>query len=132
MLDMFSNVGFYQMAMNGLSARRDATLQNIANQNTPNYKRKYTDFETQLKDILDGNKKIRMRKTHDVHITNPKTPFEAVIKTDKDSYRFDGNSVDIDVENLEIWKTYYKYSAATDFVRKEFERYRSAIQEGGK
>lgn len=129
---MFGNIGFYEKAFQGLSVRRDATLQNIANQNTPNYKRKYTDFETTLQSYLDGDKKIRLRTTHIDHIKNPKKPFTPVLKTDTSSYRFDRNNVNVDTENLNIWKTYYKHSAVTDFVRGEFDKYRKVIQEGGK
>lgn len=129
---MFNNVGFYEKAFKGLSVRKDLTLQNIANQNTPNYRRKYTDFETELQGIIDKNKNVRLRTTHEKHISEPKTPFEVIPKKDTSVYRFDGNNVNVDLENLEIWKTYYKHGAVTDFVKGEFDKYRMAIQEGGK
>lgn len=129
---MFGNINFYKSSLDGLSVRRQSNLQNIANQNTPNYKRKVVSFEDQLKNAVE-NKGVFLTKTNSKHLGINRGEVVPVTTTDRsDSYRFDGNNVNIDTENLEMWKTYYQYSAMTDLVSKEFDKYRNIINEVNK
>ncbi|NLM06406.1 MAG: flagellar basal body rod protein FlgB [Tissierellia bacterium] len=129
---MFNNIDFYKLSLDGLSERRNANLHNISNSNTPNYKRKTVSFENQLRDAID-KKGVYMRKTHPNHLGIGRGEFSPITKEDRSgNYRADGNNVDIDVENTDLWKTYYMYSLTTDLIKGEFDKYRTIIQEGGK
>lgn len=129
---MFLDVNFYKKSLDGLMVRKDLTLQNIANQNTPKYKRKMVSFEKQLEDaILKRGQSLRT--THPKHMQRSIDSQQMTISTDRSgSYRMDGNNVNVDVENLELWKTYMTYNAVSGLVSGEFDKYKTIIQEGGR
>lgn len=133
MLDsMFTNVNLYNKSLDGLSVRRDAQLQNIANHNTPNYKRKVVSFENQLRDAVE-KRGVYLEKTHPKHLGISRGEVNPITNTDRSgNYRADGNNVDIDTENTDLWKTYYMFNAVTELINKEFDKYRNVLQEGGK
>lgn len=129
---MYLNIDFYKKSLDGLMVRKDITLQNIANQNTPKYQRKTVSFEKQLEDAIERQGQS-LRTTHSKHIKKRMDDQQAIIKTDRSgAYRMDGNNVDVDVENLELWKTYMTYNAVSGLVSAEIDKYKTIIQEGGR
>lgn len=129
---MFRNVDFYTKSLDGLMVRKDLNLQNIANQNTPKYKRKTVSFEKQLEDAV-SRRGSSLRTTHEKHLRKREERSAMMVLTDRSgAYRPDGNNVDIDVENLELWKTYMTYNAVSGLVSGEFDKYKSILQEGGR
>ena len=79
--------------------RNDAIANNIANVDTPGYKRQDVDFEGELQRALGNSKytsmdeKVSALKTRDL---TPRTYTDSA----NFSYRLDGNNVDIDTENV--------------------------------
>lgn len=129
---IFHNVDFYKRSLDGLMARKDVTLQNIANQNTPKYKRKTVSFEKQLEDAV-SRRASSLRTTHSKHMNKREERSVITVSTDRSgSYRPDGNNVDVDTENLELWKTYMTYNAVSGLVSSEFDKYKTILQEGGR
>lgn len=132
MKEVFNNIDFYKKALDGISLRNTIISHNIANVNTPNYKRKLVVFEDQLKEAME-KRQVSMRTTHEKHISNRKASFQPKILEDKSlSYRIDGNNVNIDTETAELAKNQIMYNALINQVIGEFEKIKNVITEGSK
>ena len=110
-----------QKSLDALWTRQRVISDNIANMDTPGYKAKYVEFESILRQRLDG---IRSGKIS-------ADDLRAGIHTDfYTTARVDGNNVDIDKEGVELARTKIQYDFMTSMISSEFARLRSAIREG--
>ncbi|WP_353093859.1 flagellar basal body rod protein FlgB [Tissierella praeacuta] len=129
---IYNNINFYKKALDGTWERHKAISNNIANQNTPNYKRKVVTFEDQLKQSIEDNR-INLVKTHENHISHGTSGFSPIIMEDKStSYRIDGNNVNIDTEEADFAKNTIMYDALIKQVIGEFDKIKNVITEGSK
>lgn len=104
--------------------RNEILVNNLANSDTPNYKRKDVEFQTYLMRELNGNGSL------DQKVAN--TDLNAIsttIYTDHEStsYRLDGNNVDIDTESANLAENQVRYSALLDSMSQEFSRIKSVL-----
>lgn len=107
--------------------RDTAISNNIANGDTPGYKRQDVDFESILEQELGRSKYVSLdNKVKNVHMDHLK----AEIYTDAEdySYRLDKNNVDPEQEQAELVSTRIKYNALIDSMSKEFARIKSVIK----
>jgi flagellar basal-body rod protein FlgB len=104
-----------ERALQGSSLRQQAIAQNIANVNTPGYRRQDVDFQTALHQAWDkGEDKVE--------------GVTASIATDDTSVmRADGSSVDIDTEAASQAKNGLQYEAVTAVLKTRTAIIRSAI-----
>ena len=123
----FDYINVLDKAADASWTRENLIANNIANVDTPNYKRRDLDFESVLREQL-GNCKhesldAKMRNV-DLSQLNP------MIYTDHAnlSYRLYGNNVDIDTEEVELASEQIKYEALTTSISKEFTRMKSVIK----
>ena len=109
------------------SWKRETVLtNNIANVDTPRYKRQDVDFEGVLKQELGRSKYTSLdSKVRDVHLSH----LNAVTYTDYAgySYRLDGNNVDIDNEQVELASEQIRYMGLTDSLSQEIARLKSVM-----
>ena len=120
----YNYINVLQQATDASWLRNTIISNNIANVDTPNYKRQDVQFETYLIEQLAGGDSM------DSYVNNMDlSTLEPSIYTDNSnlSYRLDGNNVDIDTENAELAKNQIKYSVMTDAISQEFARLRTAI-----
>lgn len=99
--------------------RNELISNNIANVDTPGYKRQDINFESQLRQALGNNR----YQTMDDKVANLKTSsLQARVYTDSAnfSYRLDGNNVDIDTENVELASNQIKYNGLISSINQEF------------
>lgn len=89
-------------ALKASELRNEAISENIANVNTPGYKRKYVSFEAELSSAMQDGK---------FKVPDADKMVIKILEDDKTSYRIDGNNVDIDVEMAELAKNTIKYNA---------------------
>lgn len=128
----YNNIDFYKKALDGTWERNKAITHNIANENTPNYKRKEVTFEDQLKQTIKKNK-ISLNTTNEKHIGAKTNNFSPKINLDKTmSYRLDGNNVNIDLESANLAKNNIMYEALIKQVVGEFDKIKNVITEGSK
>lgn len=104
--------------------RNEAIVNNLANVDTPGYKRQDVSFESHLARELKNTGSLDHRVAG-VNIKNLK----GTTYTDMAgySYRLDGNNVDEDVENVEFASNQIKYNALLDSITSEFKRLKTAM-----
>lgn len=120
----YNYINVLQQATDASWLRNTILSNNIANVDTPNYKRQDVQFETYLIEQMAGGDSM------DSYVDGMDlSTLEATIYTDNSnlSYRLDGNNVDIDTENAELAKNQIKYSVMTDAISQEFSRLAIAI-----
>ncbi|SDZ02643.1 flagellar basal-body rod protein FlgB [Proteiniborus ethanoligenes] len=130
---IFSTTDFFKKALDGSALRHNAISNNIANVNTPGYKRVTVEFEDLLKNELEKNR-IRLSTTHSKHIGGyTSASIGSVVKEHKNySTRRDKNSVNIDIEVAERAKNEIYYNAISRQLSRQFEAISSVINEGGR
>jgi len=134
-------------AMGGVTARTLAVNENLANIDTPFYKRKQVEFETQLQrfrrrhDNRDQDMAVTssmhfgiadLATTHAAHFdVGPWSASEikpASWRADGTSFRNDGNNVDVDYEMTVLAQSEMTYNTLATFMRDRFEGLKAVIR----
>jgi flagellar basal-body rod protein FlgB len=104
--------------------RNELISNNIANVDTPGYKRKDIQFQTYLMNEMTGNGSLDQKVAN----TNLNS-LEASVYTDHVSlsYRLDGNNVDIDTESASLAENQIRYYTLLDSMTQEFNRIKSVL-----
>lgn len=122
--DAFNYVNVLQKAAGASWTRNDILANNIANVDTPNFKRKDVQFETYLMSSLSGGDSLDANIAEvDLDELQPTT----YVDQSNLSYRLDGNNVDINTESAELAKNQLKYYTLLDSMSQEFSRLKSAM-----
>lgn len=107
--------------------RNELIANNIANVDTPNFKRQDVRFETELRAAISQSRE----KTVDAkvkHLDLKDMVGEAYTDYSELSYRYDGNNVDIDTESVRLAKNQLKYNALITGVNQEFSNLKSVMK----
>jgi len=103
--------------------------ENIANADTPDYKRREVTFQ----DHLTRAKSVEGVRTDPKHrlsgTKNQKFPELSVTRDTATSLRVDGNNVDIDREMTRMSKNALNYEALTQMASRRFERLQRVLQQ---
>ena len=130
---VFNYINLLDKAADGAWARHEAISNNIANQDTPGYKRQDVDFESELKKALRISRyteNIDNRNNLDKQIANLNfNSLKPKVFTDMRSYsyRLDGNNVDIDTESSYLAENQLRYYALLDSMNQEFSRIKTVL-----
>lgn len=107
--------------------RYQVIANNIANADTPGFKRSNVVFEAQLKRAFESekNQTLQANITNERHIPfkipiNWKDVKPNIVLDYASSMRNDGNNVDIDRETTELSKTTMVYSAILDLLKHDY------------
>jgi len=124
----FGYIDVLNSAANSTWLRNEVLSSNIANVDTPNYKRKDVSFATYLNSALGGTNNTTSTLTQrikNIDLSN----VNSKIYTDNSnlSYRSDGNNVDIETENVELASNQIMYNALIDSMSNEFSRMKSVL-----
>ena len=117
--NIFSYIDVMDKAADASYLRNQAIANNLANVNTPGYKRQDVTFESELRHALSHIEDRTMDgKVYNMDLDEitPKVYTDAASY----SYRLDGNNVDVDTENVYLAENQIKYNAIMDSVAKEF------------
>lgn len=104
--------------------RNELLSNNIANVDTPDYKRRDVTFESYLMTAVTGEDNLdSVVNNIELSTLNPTTytEFSGL------SYRYDGNNVDIDTESAELAKNQIRYYNLVDSMTQEFSRIRAVL-----
>lgn len=123
----FDYINVLSKAADASWLRNDAISNNIANVDTPGYKREDVTFQEEFKRALTYNDYESM----DSKVRNLKTDM-LTARTYKDysgySYRLDGNNVDIDTENAILAKNQLMYEGLLNGISQEFENIKTVLK----
>ncbi|MEO2153408.1 MAG: flagellar basal body rod protein FlgB [Aquificota bacterium] len=113
---LFKSIDFEKSYLDFLKVKNHAILSNLANAETPFYKR--------LKaELIKNEDEIPLKTTNPKHISNiPQNPFAYKIVQDKSGLvGADGNNVSVEKEMVELEKVALKYEAILKFMQGNFQ-----------
>ena len=121
----FNYINVLEKATDASWTRNSVISNNIANVDTPGYKRKDIQFEQYLLNAVNGGSSLddNIAKVNLDTLTG--TTYTEYGMLD---YRLDGNNVDIDTENVELAKNQIKYYTMLDSISQEFTRLKSVMR----
>ena len=133
---MFLNTSFgrtvdiLQRSMDVSMLRQNVIANNIANADTPNFKRTTVNFESQLRAALESENNrpdFQLAATRERHFTNqrpvdyrsvePQRRLDHLTTSDNN-----GNNVDIEVESMNFLNNQLQYTLMTQAVTAQFQR----------
>ncbi len=117
---MFVQNDIMEAAMQGVVCRNEVIQNNIANVDTPNFKKGTVAFENALSEAIEVAKKTGKL---DLKKASP------VIKTVNKNfnYRIDKNNVDIELEMVDLYKNSVSYDALVSGVMNNYKRLSVAL-----
>lgn len=120
----FNYINLIDKAADASWKRNEVISNNIANVDTPGYKRKDVQFESYLMTALVGDNSLDNRVAQ-AHLDT----LDASVYTDYNnlSYRLDGNNVDIDTESANLAENQIRYYTLVDSMSQEFNRLKSVL-----
>lgn len=129
-----TNVKLHQSILQALNARNEVTANNIANADTPHYKRKTVVFEDELRKAIEGGRSELELKTNNArHMTIRSTTGDAavpfrIVEDKSAKMNNNNNSVDIDVEMATLSETQLMYNYTADRVSGHYKKYKEMLQ----
>lgn len=119
-MDLFRNLDVTQKALDATMLRQQVIAENIANVDTPQYRRSDVKFEEYLMKEID-KKGIKHIDANEVNAT---------VYQQYANYtgRLDGNNVNIDTESAELSKTKLRYDVLIQRTNAQVQRYKYILQ----
>lgn len=129
-----SNLTLREKTLDAAWTRNEVIAQNLANVDTPGYKKKTVRFEEYLDEARDKDG-FKGNTTDSRHIEIGGTTADKVnIKVTSDysnlSTRLDGNNVDVESEMASNVKNIIRYNTVTQSISDSFAKLKSVIREG--
>ena len=128
-LGAFGYVNVLKTAADASWLREEVLTNNIANVDTPNYKRQDIDFSTYLNSAIEASAtpaSTLTQKINNIDYDNIST--RTYTDNSTLSYRLDGNNVDLSTENAELASEQLNYTALVDSINNEFSRMKTVIK----
>lgn len=123
-----------QKGMDGSALRSKVIANNIANVNTPGFKRSDVSFSTEIHKILNNDTfsgKTSRPKHIPIGINSLEKFTPSTFLEDEFSYRNDDNNVDIDSEIAQLNKNSLYFQAITQRTKGYFQGISNVISKGG-
>lgn len=125
--DVFDYINVLDRAADASWTRDELIANNLANVDTPGYKRQDISFERELQRAL-GNSRYQ---TMDEKVGNLRAgEVTGRVYTDGKSYsyRYDGNNVDVDAENTYLAENQITYNALVTSIKEEFKNLKAVMK----
>ena len=107
--------------------RNEAISNNIANVDTPGYKRQDVAFESVLQQAL-GNNRYQSMDDKVANVNLSRLRGRAYVDYANYSYRLDGNNVDIENENVMLAENQLKYQGLISSINQEFTNLQTVMK----
>ena len=107
--------------------RNEAISTNIANVDTPGYKRQDVAFESVLQQAL-GNNRYESMDDKVANVDLSRLRGRAYVDYANYSYRLDGNNVDIENENVMLAENQLKYQGLISSINQEFTNLKTVMK----
>ncbi len=128
--DAYNYINVLNKAAGASWTKNEIIANNIANVDTPDYKRKDLNFESLLSEALSDasmHTKNMDKKVANLNVAALKPNIYTEYSTL--SYRYDGNNVDIDTEQAYLADNQIKYYTLLDSMTHEFNRLKSVLNQ---
>ena len=122
-----------QKGMDATSLRQQVISENIANINTPGYKKREVLFEGELKRALDKKYNSGMEQTDARHFPGGRSLSGIGARIDASnatSMRVDGNNVDVDEEMTKLAENNIRFNTMAQLIAGRFTGLKNVINEG--
>jgi len=117
---LFDQTSILQSALNGLSVRNDVYQNNIANAETPYFKKSGVYFESALQKAIDDGERTGKLDLSGV------SPRIAKVHANY-NYRLDQNNVDIDIEMAALYQSSAKFETLIAGVMNYYKHINSVL-----
>ena len=120
-----------EKGLDASSQRQKVLSNNVANVDTPNFKRSDVDFQKVLGQALGVvGDDLPLKATSPLHLQKPDAANTSGVVTDQNStFRTDGNNVDIDREMTNVAENGLYYNSVTRAVSSQLGLLRMVIQQ---
>ncbi len=132
-----SNFNYLPRAMTAANIRQEVIANNLANVNTPNFRKSNVEFEELLAREIYGEEsdgKLKMARTHEKHLPFVPLEFRAeptILQDNSTVMRVDDNNVDIDIEMATLAKNQLYYNALVTEFGGHVSRLKASITSNG-
>ena len=123
----FDYINVLDRAADAAWQRNEAISNNIANVDTPGYKRQDVAFESVLQQAL-GNKRYESMDDKVANVDLSRLRGRAYLDYANYSYRLDGNNVDIENENVMLAENQLKYQGLISSINQEFTNLKTVMK----
>lgn len=126
--DAYNYINVLNKAAEASWTKNEIIANNLANVDTPGYKRKDLNFESLLAEALsDTSLHTKNMDKKVAHLQNTSLRPRIYTEYSNLSYRYDGNNVDIDTEQAYLADNQIKYYTLLDSMTHEFNRIKSVL-----
>lgn len=123
----FDYINVLNRAADAAWQRNEAISNNIANVDTPGYKRQDVAFESVLQQAL-GNNHYQSMDDKVANVNLSRLRGRAYVDYANYSYRLDGNNVDIENENVMLAENQLKYQGLISSINQEFTNLQTVMK----
>ena len=126
--DAFGYINLIDNTADASWQRETLIMNNIANNDTPGYKRQDIEFESVLRRELINTHETSLERAVN-KLDDDGNHVDGIEYTDYEnySYRLDGNNVDMDTENVELASEQIRYQALMTSINNEVSRFKSVL-----
>lgn len=123
----FDYINVLDRAADAAWQRNEAISNNIANVDTPGYKRQDVAFESVFQQAL-GNNRYESMDDKVANVDLSRLRGRAYLDYANYSYRLDGNNVDIENENVMLAENQLKYQGLISSINQEFTNLKTVMK----
>ena len=124
-----------QKSLDALAVQHEVITNNLANIDTPNFKRSVVSFQEKLQNALEANPPSPLWRTHPMHFPIPHSisldDFKPDVRTITETIgRNDGNNVDLEMESGLLAENNLLYNSLADVTGRYMSMLKHSITEG--